>query len=172
MEKVFLSLGSNLGDRLNSLLKANGQIEDLIGKVVQYSPVIETEPWGFSAATPFLNQVVMVETDLLPQQVLSVIMDIEKKMGRIRAGKTYISRIIDIDILFYGNKIIEEKNLVIPHPLLHLRKFVLEPLFAVAPEFVHPVTGKTIAALHSEVMDACQVQVAVGKDEFTRLLNS
>ena len=172
MNTVYIILGGNIGNRSENLLQARQFIEEEAGKIGSASGIFVTAAWGHTSQPDFYNQALCIGTMLPPQQLLNTLLDIEKKMGRIRAGKTYISRIIDIDILFYGNKIINEKNLVIPHPLLHLRKFVLEPLVAVAPEFVHPVTGKTIVALLAEVVDTCQVQVAVGKDEFERLLNS
>lgn len=170
MALVYFSLGSNQGNRLKSLVTATKLIESLVGKVQLFSAVVETEPWGFRAEIAFYNQALIVETDLSPQQVLSVIIDIEKTMGRIRTGEAYISRIIDIDILFYDEDIVHETNLIIPHPLMHLRKFVLAPLADIAPDIVHPDSGKTISELLLNAEDASRIQVVVEKNEFASLL--
>ena len=171
MAKVYFSTGSNQGDRLNSLVQAAKLIDSLIGKVIQFSPVVESEPWGFEAETTFYNQVLMVETQLTPQQVLNQVLEIETTLGRKRSGKEYSSRKIDIDILFYNEKQVEENNLVIPHPLLHKRNFVLQPLAEIAPDLVHPVFQTTISELLSQLKDSSRISVAVEKEEFTRLFN-
>jgi 2-amino-4-hydroxy-6-hydroxymethyldihydropteridine diphosphokinase len=171
MAKIYLSTGSNQGDRLNSLVQAAQLIDSLIGKVMQFSPVVESEPWGFEAETTFYNQVLMVETHLTPQQVLNLVLEIETKLGRQRIGKEYSSRIIDIDILFYDENQVHENNLEIPHPLLHKRKFVLEPLAAIAPDLVHPVFQTTISELLNQIKDTTPIFVAVESEEFTRLFN-
>jgi len=171
MAKVYFSTGSNQGDRLNSLVQAAKLIDSLIGKVIQFSPVVESEPWGFEAETTFYNQVLVVETQQTPQQVLKQVLEIETKLGRKRSGKEYSSRIIDIDILFYNEKQVEENNLVIPHPLLHKRNFVLQPLAEIAPDLVHPVFQTTISELLSQLKDSSRISVAVEKEEFTRLFN-
>jgi 2-amino-4-hydroxy-6-hydroxymethyldihydropteridine diphosphokinase len=169
MAKVYLSTGSNQGNRLNSLVQAAKLIDSLIGKIIKFSPVVESEPWGFEAETTFYNQVLMVETLQTPQQVLNRILEIEIKLGRKRIGKEYSSRIIDIDILFYDEKQLNENNLVIPHALLHKRKFVLDPLKYIAPDLVHPVFQTTISELLSQMKDTSRISVAVEKEEFTRL---
>ena len=171
MAQVYFSTGSNQGDRLNSLVQAAKLIDSLIGKVTQYSPVVESEPWGFEAETTFYNQVLMVETQQTPQQILIQILEIETRLGRKRSGKEYSSRVIDIDILFYDEKEVNEPNLVIPHPHLHKRKFVLEPLADIAPDFVHPVFQTTISELLSQILDASPISVVTEKEEFTRLFH-
>jgi len=171
MTEVYFSLGSNQGDRLNSLVKATELIDNLIGKVKQYSPVVESEPWGFNTETTFYNMVLVVETEYSPHQVLTKILDIEKSLGRIRHGKTYTNRIIDIDILFYGDKQINDDKLIIPHPLLQERKFVLQPLVAIAPNLIHPVFHSSMAELLLQLGDACLIPVVVDQEEFARLLN-
>lgn len=171
MAKVYFSLGSNQGDRLKSLVMATKLIGNLIGKIIQYSPVVESEPWGFNADTTFYNLALMAETELTPQQVLAQILEIENSLGRKRSGKEYSSRKIDIDILFYDDKQITENNLMIPHPLLHKRRFVLEPLAAIAPELIHPVYHATIAELLNQMEDTSRILVTVEKEEFARLLH-
>jgi 2-amino-4-hydroxy-6-hydroxymethyldihydropteridine diphosphokinase len=171
MSKVYLSLGSNQGDRLNSLLNATRQIDSYIGSVLLYSPVYESEPWGFKADTSFYNQVLLVETELNPYQVLAGILDIEKKSGRIRSGTEYTSRIIDIDILFYNQMMIEDVELKIPHPHLHLRRFVLEPLDAIAPDLIHPGIQMPVHQLLVNLEDKSTVNMVVDSDRFASLLS-
>src|SRR6266481_8507200 len=134
---VYLSLGSNVGDRAANL---NAAIERLhsFGEVSAVSCFYETEPVGFAAQPWFLNCVVKLGTEKMPKQLLSGILDLERQMGRRRLEKKG-PRIIDIDILFFGNSIIDTKDLVVPHPEMHQRRFVLEPLVEIAPEVRHPV---------------------------------
>jgi 2-amino-4-hydroxy-6-hydroxymethyldihydropteridine diphosphokinase len=150
-KEVYLGLGSNLGDRLRNLDKAERTITSLIGPVIKASGIYETTSWGFKSSSNFLNKVINIETGLLPEDLLEKILFIESAMGRVREGKGYTSRIIDIDILFFGNQIINAEFLTIPHPLIAERKFVLVPLFSIAPDFVHPVTGKSIR----ELLETC-----------------
>jgi len=172
MVKVYFSTGSNLGDRLGSLVKAAQLIDNLVGKVIVFSPVVESAPWGFKAEVNFYNQVLIVETELTPHLIIKTILEIEKKIGRIRTGADYSSRIIDIDILFYDNLLVREDNLVIPHPRLHLRNFILQPLAKLAPGLVHPLMLKTISELLALSADRSQVQVVVDKVEFNRLFET
>lgn len=171
MAEVYLSLGSNENDRLNALVKATELIGNLIGTVKQYSPVIESEPWGFKAEISFYNMVLCVDTRFNPHQVLNKALDIEKSMGRIRKGKEYSSRIIDIDILFYDMLQINDHNLIIPHPLLHERMFVLQPLAAIAPQLVHPAFRKSIAELFLHMKSSDMIPEVVSPKELTLLLN-
>lgn len=166
MARIYFSLGSNQGERLDSLVKATMLINSLVGKVVNYSAVYESEPWGFQADTTFYNQVIEVETRHNPWQVLDKILAIEKTMGRIRSGKEYSSRIIDIDILFYEAEIIKSKELEIPHPKLHLRRFVIEPLVAVAPELIHPGLKIPVSEILIRLGSTDPISVAVNPDEF------
>ncbi|HNW51351.1 MAG TPA: 2-amino-4-hydroxy-6-hydroxymethyldihydropteridine diphosphokinase [Prolixibacteraceae bacterium] len=155
MEEVFLSLGTNMGDKLKNLSAAIHAIEAEIGQVSVVSGIYETEAWGFSCEEHFLNQVIVIQTSMDPGQLIEKCLFIEKGMGRIRSGSgDYESRIIDIDILFFGNQIIEQESLQIPHPLLHLRRFILEPLCEIAPELIHPVFGKPL----SELLSTCEDQ--------------
>jgi 2-amino-4-hydroxy-6-hydroxymethyldihydropteridine diphosphokinase len=134
--------------------------------------VVESEPWGFDAETTFYNHVLLVETQLSPHQVLNSILDIEKELGRIRSGKTYSSRNIDIDILFYAQQQIETANLVIPHPLMHIRGFVLVPLAMLAPDLVHPVFQITVSELLTLLKDNDKITVIATADEFTELIRT
>jgi 2-amino-4-hydroxy-6-hydroxymethyldihydropteridine diphosphokinase len=151
MKKVFLGLGSDLGDREENLKRAVEAIGSSAGIVTGLSPLYETEPVGFRGNGDFLNMVISVETDHSPEDFLKILMNIESDSGRIRGETRNISRIIDIDILFWDSEVINNKLLIIPHPRLHERQFVLVPLNDIAPGLVHPVLGKTI----SELFEAC-----------------
>jgi len=157
MIDVFLLLGSNLGNREGFLKDAIQHIEEEVAPVIKTSSVYETQSWGKTDLPDYLNQVVLLQTTLPAQQVLQKILAIEIEMGRKREEK-WGSRIIDIDILFYGESIIEEPNLIVPHPQLHNRRFTLEPLEELAPEFVHPVLNKNILALKKELKDSLIVK--------------
>ncbi len=153
MRTAFLGIGTNMGEREDNLRKAVSLVEKHIGRVIVVSSVYETEPWGFQSESNFLNMTVKIETDLTPSGLLGRILMAEAMMGRLREGKGYKSRIIDIDILLFGNRIINNKALVIPHPRLHERKFVLVPLSEIGGEIIHPVFGKSINELLKECND-------------------
>ena len=157
MNKVFLGIGTNLGDREDNLRKALTNIEEHIGRVVSSSSVYETAPWGFDAMDDFLNMVVTVETDYSPSELLKKIVMIESSLGRERNQDRYSSRIIDIDILFYDDLVLKENGLKIPHRLIHERKFVLVPLCEVAPDLIHPLYGKSISVLLDECRDRSKI---------------
>ena len=152
-----LLFGGNLGNRIKNLDLATLQIGNKIGKLAYKSTVYETEPWGFEDAHPFLNQLIIVETLLSPSEVLDEIKLIEIDMGRTKSSLQWSSRIIDIDILFYEEIILKETDLTIPHPRLHERRFVLEPLLEANPEFIHPLTKKSVKELYSECTDTSEV---------------
>jgi 2-amino-4-hydroxy-6-hydroxymethyldihydropteridine diphosphokinase len=158
MNKVFLGIGTNLGERAANLKEAVSKIDEIIGRVSRASSVYETEPWGFIAEEQFYNMVVETETALSPSGVLGAILMIEAQLGRLRTGEQYSSRSIDIDILFYNDIVMNEESLVIPHPHLHERKFVLVPLCEIASGFVHPVMNKTIAELLESCVDNSEVR--------------
>src|SRR5450759_4493849 len=158
MKKVFLGIGTNLGNRESNLKEAVARIEEYIGKVTRSSSVYETEPWGFQAEDEFLNMVVKVETKLTPSGLLGRILMIESLLGRVRSEKQYSSRVIDIYILLYEDLVIDEENLKIPHPLLHERKFVLVPLCEIESELVHPVLNKSVATLLESCLDKSKVK--------------
>ena len=152
MEKVYLLLGSNLGDRNYYLKEAFKSIELAIGKVERWSSFYETESWGKTDQPNYINQVLISKTNLEPTEILEKILHIEKELGRERNEK-WGSRTIDIDILFYGSEILETEKLTIPHPELHKRRFTLAPLLELNPNFVHPVLSKTIKQLYTCLTD-------------------
>ena len=152
MIDVFLLLGSNLGNRQGFLQMAIQHIETDIAPVVKKSSVYETQSWGKTDTPDYLNQVIVLKTVLNPQIILQKILNIEIELGRKREEK-WGSRTIDIDILFYGDDIIAEPGLNIPHPELHKRRFTLAPLDEIAPDFIHPVFKKSIFQLKSELKD-------------------
>ena len=152
MIDVYLLLGSNLGDRKKFLDEAISHIETDIAPVIKISPIYETQSWGKSDAPDYLNQVIYIQTNLSAQEILQKILNIELILGRRREEK-WGSRTIDIDILFYGDDIINEPGLQIPHPELHKRRFTLEPLADIVPDLVHPVKNKTILQLKNELKD-------------------
>ena len=157
MKTVFLGIGTNLGKREENLSKAIILVEEHIGKVVRESSVYETEPWGSKSETSFFNMVLKVDTKLTPSGLLGRILMVEAMMGRLREGKGYKSRIIDIDILFFGSRIFENKILKIPHPRIQERRFVLVPLSEIAGDLLHPVFKKSIQELLQECKDKSKV---------------
>ncbi|HRZ76137.1 MAG TPA: 2-amino-4-hydroxy-6-hydroxymethyldihydropteridine diphosphokinase [Bacteroidales bacterium] len=163
MHDVYLLTGSNLGDRARMLSLALQHIREKVGRIVRRSSVYQTEPWGFEDHRPFLNQAIRVKTRLSPSELLSALLQIELVLGRIRQADRYVSRVIDIDILFYDQLILSHKHLTIPHPLLHARRFVLAPMAEIAPDLEHPVLGMSITELLLLCPDPLQVEaVQVG----------
>ncbi len=157
MISVFLLLGSNLGNRQLFLKSAIELIEAEIAPVSIASGIYETKSWGKQDAPDYLNQVLLLETSLPAQTILSRILNIEKVLGRQRNEK-WGSRTIDIDILFYGDAIINETGLHVPHPELHNRRFTMEPLAEIAPDFVHPVFNKNTLTIKNELTDTLVVK--------------
>ncbi|MDO9256162.1 MAG: 2-amino-4-hydroxy-6-hydroxymethyldihydropteridine diphosphokinase [Bacteroidales bacterium] len=172
MAVVYFSLGSNEGDRLNWLVKAAKLIDNLVGKVIQNSSVVESEPWGFKSETTFYNMVLLVDTELTPHQVLTKVLDIEATLGRTRHGNVYTNRIIDVDILFYNKEEINDEKLVIPHPLMQKRKFVLQPLAEIAAELIHPVLHTSVSELLQQLNEPKPISIVVDREEFALLVNS
>jgi 2-amino-4-hydroxy-6-hydroxymethyldihydropteridine diphosphokinase len=157
MKGKYLILGSNLGDPESSLQTALEKIKSEVGRVVRTSSVYVTEPWGLKDQPPFYNQVVEVKTELNAYETLEKLLEIETSMGRIR-GKKWAERIIDIDILYFDDQIINHDNLSIPHPGIRDRRFVLVPLCELIPEMVHPVLQVTNADLLGSTSDTLEVQ--------------
>ncbi|MBS1492343.1 MAG: 2-amino-4-hydroxy-6-hydroxymethyldihydropteridine diphosphokinase [Bacteroidetes bacterium] len=147
MTKVFLGLGSNIGDRKKYLEEAIEEIKKIPQtNVVKLSGVYETEPWGFSEQDEYLNAVIEIETGINYPELLKEVKDIEKRLGRDKTDK-WKSRKIDIDILFFGDLVYDGENLQIPHRHIEDRNFVLVPLNEIEPDFVHPVTKKKISEI-------------------------
>jgi 2-amino-4-hydroxy-6-hydroxymethyldihydropteridine diphosphokinase len=159
MNIVFLATGTNLGKKQHNLRRAAEGIGKFIGKITGLSSIYETEPWGFMSEERFLNQVVKVETDLSPFSLLDKIHEIESGLGRVRGKIQYSSRVIDIDILLYGEAIVDADMLKIPHPLMAERKFVLVPLCEIASELRHPVLNKTMGELLEICKDKSDVKM-------------
>jgi len=148
MTRVYLSLGSNLGDSSALLEEATGLVEQLIGPITARSCVVESEPWGFDSPHRFKNACLAVETTMSPLDCLRILKSIEKRMGRLkRDEKGYSDRLIDIDMLLFGDCILTTPALTLPHPHIQDRLFVLEPLVEIAPTLLHPLLGKTMQAL-------------------------
>ncbi len=158
MNRVYIQLGSNLGDREGYLKQSQVMLIDEIGLIIKKSSIYESSPWGVENQGSFLNQVLLLETDVKPFDLLDIILNIEKEMGRVRIEK-WGERIIDIDILFYNDEIIETNNLCIPHPYISKRRFVLSPLDEIAKNYIHPILQKTINKLLSQCLDEEKVSV-------------
>lgn len=146
MNKTYLLLGSNMGNSKAILARTVVQIQKRIGKVIRQSSLYSTAAWGNTKQPDFLNQVIIVSTKLTAGQTMEVILGIEEKMGRIRTVKN-APRIIDIDILFFNKEIINRAKLVVPHPQIQNRRFVLVPLNELSPNLKHPVLNKTVHQL-------------------------
>ena len=158
MNTAYLLLGGNMGDRLSIIAKAITLIQASCGSVVKKSSLFESAPWGFEDKNQFINQVIMIETAMSAKDLLQNLLDIELSLGRVRNNAAnYSSRNIDIDILFFNDAVINEQNLIIPHPLLQERKFTLLPLNEIASDLLHPVFKKTIHELLNECNDKSEV---------------
>lgn len=158
MKGIYLSLGSNIGDRALNIAHAIEALPPRGIRVVRQSSLYETEPVELRAQEWFLNCVAEVETDLTPQELMEALLEIERSMGRMRLAPKG-PRIIDLDILFFGSAIVRETGLEIPHPRMAERRFVLVPLAAIAPNAMHPVREKTIAELLAETPDESEVRL-------------
>ena len=158
LEKVYLSLGSNIGNSFDNLKLAINKIsENKKLNLLQISPVYRTEPWGNKNQDYFFNCAVEVETNINPWNLKSFFQEIETDLGK-KIKEHWGERTIDIDIIFYGNKIIYEKKLIIPHPRFHLRKFVLIPLCDITTELTDPVSGQKIKTLAAETKDENKIE--------------
>jgi len=155
---TFLLLGSNLGNRSEVLANAQEEIRQNIGTLIKNSSVYETLAWGVEDQPAFLNQVLLLETKLTPQNLLKAINKIENSLGRVRYEK-WGERLIDIDILYFDNEIVNENNLIIPHPEIINRRFTLVPLVEMAGNFIHPDLGKT----QKELLKICEDELKVKK---------
>ena len=160
-ESIFLSIGTNKGDKISNCKLATKKIA-LISDVIRASSIYKTESWGFSADF-FLNFILEIKTDLNPFNLLNELIKIENQMGRFRkiniSNTQYESRVIDIDILFFGNKIINSEKLIIPHPKLSDRNFILIPLCELSPSFICPISNKKI----QDILKSCKDKASVDK---------
>lgn len=157
--RAFISLGSNLGDREGQLRYALEALRATPGiHQLAVSRIYETDPVGPPPQGPYLNAVAEVDTELEPRALLERLLRIESDAGRIRRGVRDEARTLDLDLLLYGDRCIEERELTVPHPRMHERCFVLEPLCELAPQRVHPRTGRTIAELAARVRDPAAVR--------------
>lgn len=159
MQEVYLSLGTNLGDRVRLLASARIAIENEMGRIVRASAIYQTESWGGDSTQPdYLNQVLRVQTELDAEAVLECALAIESRLGRTRQHR-WESRLIDIDLLFYGKEVWDLPHLIVPHPRIQERNFVLIPLCEIAPTWVHPVLDKTIGELLEVSEDPLAVRI-------------
>jgi 2-amino-4-hydroxy-6-hydroxymethyldihydropteridine diphosphokinase len=157
MAVAYLGLGSNIGERISYIEKALAEIIKIENtKITRSSSIYETEPWGISEQEDYLNSAVEIETSLEPEVLLKKLKSIEKIIGRTES-KRWSEREIDIDILFFGNEIIENEFMKVPHPQIESRKFVLIPMNEIAPDLIHPVFKKTVSELLKETKDNLKV---------------
>ena len=160
MERCLILFGSNMGDKNKIYTQACLLINNRCGRIVAQSSAYESEPWGFEAKEWFLNRLIVVETELEPEAMMQQLLDIEAELGRVRHPEAggYASRTADLDILYYGSRIVLTDSLTIPHPRLHQRRFALLPLCEVVPEFVHPAFNMTQTELLKRCFDFSEVR--------------
>ena len=154
MAIVYLGLGTNIGNRRGNLVKAAALLAERVGDILALSGFMETEPWRFDSENLFLNAAIKMETPLTPDELLSATQAIEREMGREKKSDgSYHDRVIDIDILLYDNRVIEHPGLIVPHPLMQERLFVMAPLAEIAPFERHPLLGRTFMELADSLRD-------------------
>jgi 2-amino-4-hydroxy-6-hydroxymethyldihydropteridine diphosphokinase len=161
MSSIYLLLGTNLGKKEANLLHSKEKIIENEILILNESSIYETEPWGFEHPRSFYNQVIQIETQISPHDLMNLLLKIEKELGRTRKQGVYEARIIDIDILLYDDLVMHSDLIILPHPRMHLRRFALEPLCEIAPQHIHPYFSKTV----QELLKAC-----VDKKKVTRKL--
>jgi 2-amino-4-hydroxy-6-hydroxymethyldihydropteridine diphosphokinase len=157
MEKLVLIIGGNLGDRFLLIQKAKKMLSEKLGAELNASSIFESPAWGGVSKGSYLNQVLIFESQLEPEQVLDIIQQIERRLERVREVK-WGDRTMDIDILYYGQRLLNSEKLVIPHAYLEERRFVLEPLAEVIPTFLHPRSGMSQSLLLKQCKDKSKVQ--------------
>lgn len=155
MALVYLGLGTNIGNKRKNMVTAAALLAERAGDVLSLSSFYETEPWGFASENTFLNAALELETDCSPMELLRLTQQIEREMGRTqKSDGSYHDRIIDIDILLYGNEVVHHEDLVVPHPVMQQRLFVMQPLAEIAPSLVHPVLQKSMYDLYMDLLDS------------------
>ena len=161
MEEIILLLGSNKGDRLSYLSQAVQKISSISKSPIVTSSIYGCEPWGFETEIWFLNITVLLSSDKRPEELIKEVLDIERELGRVRNPDSngYESREIDIDIIFYGSRVIDTAELSAPHPRMHLRKFVLTPVCEICPDFIHPLLEERVA----DILELCEDNSVVVK---------
>lgn len=148
MAIAYLALGTNIGNKRRNMITAAALLAERVGDVLALSGFYETEPWGFQSDNTFLNAALQLDTGLPPLELLKATQEIELEMGRTqKSNGAYHDRIIDIDILLYDDLILQTPELTLPHPLMHERQFVMEPLAEIAPNVIHPVFKKPVVSL-------------------------
>jgi len=162
MQEIYLLLGANLGDPKSQVELAIGEIVKAIGPIIRKSSLYQSEAWGLTDQPPFINQIVVIGSTKTPHEILGITQSIEQKLGRVRKQK-WGERIIDIDILYFGGHVINEEDLVIPHPFIPDRKFTLLPLVEIAASYLHPVLDLSNQQLLEMCTDNLNVNLYVHK---------
>lgn len=148
MAIAYLALGTNIGNKRRNMITAAALLAERVGDVLALSGFYETDPWGFQSENTFLNAALQLDTSLSPLELLKATQEIEIEMGRTqKSNGAYHDRIIDIDILLYDDLVLQTPELTLPHPLMHERLFVMEPLAEIAPNVIHPVFKKPVISL-------------------------
>ncbi len=158
MNEAFLGLGGNIGDRLENIRKTIAALEAGCGEIVSLSGIYETDAWGSDSQKKYLNMALGLNTHLAAETLLEKLLEIEAQLGRLRTGPQNSDRTVDIDILLFNEEILDSPNIQIPHPMLHLRKFVLIPLCDIAADRMHPVLKKSMKELLEICTDPLEVK--------------
>jgi 2-amino-4-hydroxy-6-hydroxymethyldihydropteridine diphosphokinase len=157
MKTVYIGIGSNLGDPYKNCMKAIEQIKkDPFSGIKALSPFYRTQPVGIEGQGWFINAVLCINTGLSSTEIMQMLLDVEKKIGRTRSEVRWESRVIDLDVLLIGNEIINDKNLIVPHPRMHTRRFVMAPMVDIAPDLIHPVLKKSMREILNEIPETDQ----------------
>lgn len=157
MNSIYILLGANLGKPITQIAQATALLEARIGKILKLSSLYESEAWGLEDQPLFYNRALLLQTDIDKQTCLTICQDIETELGRVRLVK-WGARLIDIDILYFNDEVYTSENLIIPHPLLQFRNFVLIPLCEIAKDYVHPILSKNTEELLSDCEDSLVVK--------------